>query len=820
MSRLDTYRAKRDFARTSEPDSDVIAAGSNQPRFVVQKHDASRLHYDFRLEHDGVLLSWAVTRGPSGEPSEKRLAVRAEDHPLEYGVFEGTIPQGAYGGGTVMLWDQGWWQPLHDPAEGLAGGKLHFILHGARMQGGWVLVRLRGKARETRENWLLFKERDSHAGRRPDALLKRHRTSVTTGRTMRQIAAGKTVAALGEPTTGKHKTRTGKRPAFRAVQLATLRESPPEGAEWHHEAKFDGYRCLAALGRGGTRLLTRNGHDWTERFGGLASALEVLPCEAALLDGEVVAGQDGGDFSALQVAIKDGGALTLHLFDLLHLDGKDLTAKALTDRRRALETLCTRLPPRGAVRLSPVIEGDGDQVFAAICAAGGEGIISKRADAPYRKGRSKSWIKTKCIRRAEFVIVGWSPSDKRGRPFASLLLGSHENGRLVYRGRVGTGFDQAVFEDLTTAMAPLERKTPPVAGDLPSETRGAHWITPRLVTEISYAEFTAQGHIRHGVFLGLREDKPAMTVSASAEAASDGDTVTIAGTRISSPGRVVYPGTGETKGDVAEYYAMIADRFIKTAGHRPVSLFRCPDGIEGEGFYQKHAGKGFPDSIGRLPITEKDGDVADYIQLSSTGAVTGAVQMGTLEFHIWGSAADRLEQPDRMVFDLDPDEGLDFAATRKAALALREDLDSIGLPCAAMVTGGKGIHVIVPLRRSAEWETVKTFAQTFATVLAQRHPDRYTASMSKTRRKGRIFIDWLRNERGATAIAPYAMRARPGAPVATPVTWDELAGLKVANGFTSSMIAQRLSAPCPLRLPTPRSIGVTTIRALEGWAKG
>ncbi|MEX1234764.1 MAG: DNA ligase D [Roseovarius sp.] len=814
MSKLETYRAKRDFARTSEPDSDVIAAGSSQSRFVVQKHDASRLHYDFRLEHDGVLLSWAVTRGPSGDPAEKRLAVRTEDHPLDYGDFEGTIPKDAYGGGTVMLWDQGWWQPLHDPAEGLDKGKLHFILHGARMMGGWVLVRLRGKARETRENWLLFKERDSHAGRSPDGLLNRHRTSVTTGRTMRQIAAGKTFAALGEP--GKHNTQTGKRPAFRPVQLASLRESPPDGAEWRHEAKFDGYRCLAALGRGGARLFTRNGHDWTDRFTGLTTALEALPCKAALLDGEVVAGQDGGDFSALQVAMKDGGALTLHLFDLLHLDGQDLTAKALTDRRRALETLCTQLPPRGPVRLSPFIEGDGDHVFAAICAAGGEGIISKRPDAPYRKGRSTSWIKTKCIGRAEFVIVGWSPSDKRGRPFASLLLGSHENGRLVYRGRVGTGFDQAVFQDLTTAMAPLERKTSPVAGDLPPETRGAHWITPRLVAEISYAEFTAQGHIRHGVFLGLREDKPAMTVSASAE--EQGDTVTIARTRISNPGRVVYPGTGVTKGDVAEYYAMIADRFIKTAGHRPVSLYRCPDGIEGEGFFQKHADKGFPDSIGRLPITEKDGDPADYIQLSGAAAVMGAVQMGTLEFHIWGSAADRLEQPDRMVFDLDPDEGRDFAATRKAALSLRDDLDSIGLPSAAMVTGGKGIHVIAPLRRSAEWATVKTFAQTFATVLAQRHPDRYTASMSKARRKGRIFIDWLRNERGATAIAPYSLRARPGAPVATPVTWEELAKLKDANGFTIQEISQRLSAPCPLTLPTPRSIGVTTIRALEGWA--
>jgi bifunctional non-homologous end joining protein LigD len=813
MSTLDTYRNKRDFSVTPEPEAQLVDAGGERPAFVVQKHDATRLHYDFRLEHGGVLWSWAVTRGPSLDPAEKRLAVRTEDHPLAYGDFEGTIPEGEYGGGTVMLWDKGWWEPLHDPVGGLEEGKLHFLLHGSRMKGGWALVRMRPRKGEKRENWLLIKQRDRFAGRSADALLNRYKTSVVTGRTMRSIATDKPEASKGA-------AQRGRMPRFRAVQLATLKDTPPEGEDWRHEAKFDGYRCLIAIGEGGVRFYTRNGKDWSDRFGSLSKPAAAIPCDAALIDGEVIAGPGGGDFSTLQTALQNGEVLVFYAFDLLHLDGEDLTGKPQSDRRASLERLLAGVPPRGPIRLSPFVEGSGAAALARICREGGEGIVSKRADAPYRGGRGTTWIKAKCTRRAEFVIAGWSPSDKRGRPFSSLLLGSYERGRLVYRGRVGTGFDAGRFETLVAAMKPLARKSSPFDEDLPAETRHAHWLTPKLVAEVIYAEFTAEGRIRHGVYRGLREDKEATDVSAASEAETHSEAAVVGGVRISSARREIYPGTGITKGDVATYYEAVAGRFLETAAGRPVSLLRCPSGIDGERFFQKHAGKGFPDAIATVPIREKDGSTEDYMVLLSRQAVLGAVQMGTVEFHIWGATRDDLERPDRMVFDLDPDEGYDFGGLVGAAQEIRRHLAEIGLDAGAMVTGGKGIHVIVPLRRAAGWDTVKTFAQTFATVLAEREPGRFTATMAKAKRKDRIFIDWLRNERGATAIAPYSLRARKGAPVAVPVDWDELESLRSANGFSLAEARQRARAPCPLAKVEPRRIGRSIVEALEVWAKG
>ncbi|MGZ9810489.1 DNA ligase D [Pseudoroseicyclus sp. H15] len=816
MGTLETYAKKRNFSVTPEPKAELVEAGADQPAFVVQKHDATRLHYDFRLEWGGVLWSWAVTRGPSGDPSEKRLAVRTEDHPVAYGSFEGTIPEGEYGAGTVMLWDNGWWEPLHDPEKGLKEGKLHFCLHGARMQGGWALVKMRGNRAGDgkRENWLLIKEKDEHVSRTADALLNKHKTSVTTGRTMRAIAAGKPVAA-------KEEEHSKPLPRFRKVQLATLEDAPPEGEDWQHEAKFDGYRCLMAIGKGGVKLYTRNGKDWTERFGDLCEPAAAIPCGAALIDGEVIAGGGGGDFGALQKALKEGGKLMFYAFDLLHLDGDDLTDAPLSKRRAALEGLLSPLPPRGPIRLSPVLEGDGAAALAAMCEAGGEGIVSKRIDAPYRGTRTKGWIKAKCIQRAELVIVGWAPSDKRGRAFASLLLGSYENGELVYRGRVGTGFDGETQEALMAAMRPLSGKTPPIEGELPPETRGAKWITPKLVAEIAYTEFTEEGRVRHGVFHGLREDKPAAQVSASREATmSDDSEEKVGGVRISSAGRQVFPDAGVTKGDIARHYEKVADRMLGYAGDRPVSLLRLPDGLGGQQFFQKHAGKGFPSGVKDLPIKEKDGSTEDYIYVSTAAGLIGAAQMGTVEFHIWGAKRDNLEKPDRLVFDLDPDEGLGFEAVKAASFELREGLKEIGLPSVPMVSGGKGVHVIIPLRRTATWETVKAFSRAFATILAERHPDRYVATMSKAKRKGRIFIDWLRNERGSTAIAPYSLRARPGAPVAVPVTWEELDKLDAPNTFHPSDMKARLSQPCPLSKVTAKSISAEVVEAMERWAGG
>lgn len=808
---LDRYAEKRDFSVTSEPTAELVDAGGERLSFVVQKHDASRLHYDFRLEHGGVLWSWAVTKGPSADPSEKRLAVRTEDHPVAYGDFEGTIPEDEYGGGTVMLWDQGWWEPLHDPEKGLKEGKLHFRLHGTRMQGGWALVRMKG--RDGGENWLLIKEKDDHAGRSPDALLKRHKTSVTTGRTMKAIASGKPA--------DKPRDHGKPLPRFRKLELATLEDAPPEGDAWRHEAKFDGYRCLLAVGKGGARFYTRNGKDWSDRFAALEDAALSLHVDSALIDGEVIAGGGGGDFSTLQTALKAGDPLTFYAFDCLQLDGEDQTDKPLTDRRKALVRALKGQPPRGTIRLSPFIEGDPREVLDALCAAGAEGIVSKRADSRYRGKRTRDWIKAKCVRRAEFVVAGWSPSDKAGRPFSSLILGSYEDGALVYRGRVGTGYDEDDFDALGPRLKSMERKTSPFDGDLPSEAKGAHWVTPKLVAEVAYTEFTSDGRLRHPVYHGLREDKDPKEVSAMAEASVDeGEDDTIGGTRISHPGRVVYPGSKLTKGDVARHFDRVAERMLETAEDHPVSLLRCPEGIEGECFFQRHAGKGFPEALGRVEIEEKDGKAEEYMYLSGKGAIMGAVQMGTMEFHLWGAARDRLDRPDRVVFDLDPDEGLGFDKVKAAAEEMHGLLDDIGLPAVPMVTGGKGVHVIVPLRRVAGWNTVKTFAQTLSTALAERHPDRYTATMSKQKRKGRIFLDWLRNEKSSTAIAPYSLRARPGAPVAVPVDWDELAELEAPNGFAPSDMEDRLSRPCPLSRVKPKGITSKVVEALEDWTTG
>ncbi|MEB8386753.1 DNA ligase D [Rhodobacteraceae bacterium KMM 6894] len=795
---LEEYNRKRDFARTSEPRGDATKPGARR-RFVVQKHAASRLHYDFRLEWNGVLLSWAVTKGPSPDPGEKRLAVRTEDHPLEYGDFEGTIPKGEYGGGTVMLWDTGGWRPQEDFEQGLAEGKLKFTLQGQRMKGRWTLVRMRAESGEKRQNWLLIKERDDHAREDPDAFTKGTAVSVTTGRSMQDIAADAPPKAAPEVNTDTDPDRKGKRPAFAALQLATLVDSAPEGDDWLHEMKFDGYRCLAALGKGGTRLYTRSGKDWTDRFHALDGAFDALPCDTALIDGEVMAARiNGSAFSSLQKALKQGTPLVFFAFDLLELDGKDLRKAPLIERRDRLALLLGDAPPDGPIRFSAHIVGNGPKVFAHACKAGAEGIISKRIDAPYRGTRTKSWRKVKCTRRQEFVIVGYSPSDKAGRPFASLLLASHEGGNLRYKGRVGTGFSEALMSDLAQAMTP--RKIPACTGVPDDIATDAQWVRADLVAEIEFSEFTSDGYIRHGSFLGLRDDKTPDDVRLEEPMTSDTDSDTqtiIEGIHISNADRPVFPDAGGTKGDVARHYARVGARLIALAGHRPLSLYRCPSGIDDACFFQKHDSGGMPDALSRIAIEESDGDTADYLYATRTQSLIAAAQMGTIEFHIQGVRTDRLERPDRLVFDLDPDEGLDWADVRNAAFDVRDTLAGLGLDSGAIVTGGKGVHVWLALRRTRGWDTVRLFAKGFAHVLAARQPDRYTASMSKSKRSGRIFIDWLRNERGATAVAPYSLRARPGAPVAVPVTWEELMTLDSANSFSMADMAARLKQDCP-----------------------
>ena len=827
MTEADTsireYNRKRDFTRTKEPKGTSGKTGQNgRLGYLIQKHDATRLHYDFRLELDGVLKSWAVTRGPSFNPEDKRLAVRTEDHPLAYGEFEGVIPKKEYGGGTVMLWDTGWWEPTEDPEKGLKSGKLKFKLHGERLSGAWTLVRMRRKEGEKRDNWLLIKERDELADEDGDAILDRVTTSAATGRTMEEIAGGEgkrgkrvwhsdksakanvkagAIPAEGEkPKKTKPNGRKLKAPAFVEPQLATLVDEAPEWDGWLNEIKFDGYRLLVAIGKDGVTCYTRSGLDWTEKFPTIVEACEGLDCRNALLDGEAVAESGGSAFSALQKAIKTGGDISYFAFDLLELDGKDLRKKPLRERKEMLHELIADTGGK-MLRYSEHIEGRGEAMYSRLCGWDQEGMIAKRADAPYRSGRGRDWLKDKCTKRVELVIGGYSPSDKAGRPFASILVGAHEDDRLVYRGRVGTGFNERRLDELAEKFDKRERKTAPFDAVPDDIARDAVWLTPNLVAEIDFAEFTADGHVRHGVYKGLREDKEADDVvlesksgSKSSGGKKDKTENVVAGVKISSGDRVIFNEGGITKLDLARYYGAVADHLLKYAAGHPVSFLRAPDGNIEKTFFQKHAGEGFPDQIRRIPIKESSGKTADYMVLDAADDLAGAAQMGTIEFHIWGSAEDNLDKPDRMVFDLDPDEDLDFATVVKSAFEVRDVLEATGLKSLPLVTGGKGVHVVVPLERRADFDQVKTFAKALAGKLAEAAPQRYTATMSKAKRKGRIFIDWLRNERGSTAIAPYSVRARPGGPVATPVSWDELGDLKAANGFHIEEVLVRLEA--------------------------
>ena len=807
---LAEYRARRDPKKTPEPAGKRGRKRKSKLRFLVQKHDATRLHYDFRLEWDGVLKSWAVTRGPSVDPADKRLAVRTEDHPISYGDFEGVIPKGEYGGGTVMLWDTGEWEPLHDPTEGLANGKLHFALAGARMKGEWALVRMRPRKGEKRENWLLIKVDDERAHPDGKPLTERFKSSVTTGRRMRQIASQEAATSFAKKTEeeqpAKQKasatrktTQGGKPPKFAQPQLAKLVDAAPEGDDWLHEVKFDGYRSLLAVGGGQARCYTRSGLDWTDKFAEVAAAAAGLDCGSALIDGEIVAAEAGKDssFSALQAALKDGGPLRFYAFDLLSVDGDDLRKQPLGDRKQRLKALVGSLDGSDVIKFSDHVRGNGPRMLAEVCKAGQEGIVSKRADAPYVGRRSDSWRKVKCTKRQEFVIAGTSPSDKRGRAFASLLLGTYEDGRLVYRGRVGTGFSEDAMADLAERFRPLARKTSPFDSEVPAAmARDARWLTPKLVAEVDFTEFTADGHVRHGAFIGLRDDKGAGQVTLETKMSND-EAVTVAGVRISHPDRVVYPQQGVTKETLARYYEKAAKRMLAYAGDRPLSLVRCPQGRGNHCFFQKHPSDGFPDELARVPIKEKDGGSEDYLYATDAAGLVAAVQMGTLEFHIWWSKVDKLDRPDRLVFDLDPDEGLSFAIVRDAAFEVRDGLKQLGLQSVPMVTGGKGVHVVVPLERRADAADCKAFAEGFARRMAAESPDRYTATMSKAKRKGRIFLDWLRNQRGSTAIAPYSTRAREGAPVAMPVTWAELKKLDKANGFHLDDALKRLDRADP-----------------------
>ncbi len=715
---LATYNAKRDFARTAEP-AGTLAPGHGNA-FVVQKHDATRLHWDFRIEIDGVLKSWAVTRGPSLDPGEKRLAVRTEDHPLGYATFEGTIPAKEYGGGTVMLWARGTWAPIAGKsAKDLDKGHLHFVLDGERMKGEWLLIRLKPRGRETRENWLLRKIDDAHAGG-ADTLVETALTSVDTGRTMDEIAEGK------RPARKVPRPRKGTRPKAQDVQLGTLVDAVPAGNGWLHEVKYDGYRALVAVGGGGARVFTRSGLDWTDRFPGVAEAAAAIN-GPALIDGEIVAMKDGKpDFSTLQDAISNGGEMVFFAFDLLDAGG-DLRSLPLTLRKQRLAALLPPGEPR--IQFAEHVVGAGEKLFEAMCAEGLEGIVSKRIDAPYRAGRTKAWLKVKCTHRQEFVIIGWLPSSAKGRGLRSLLLGLNEGGKLRYAGKVGTGFDADTQAMLAAKLEKLARKTAPV--EVPrAAAKGAVWVRPTLVAEVAFAEFTADNVVRHASFIGLRGDKPAKAVVAEKPA----DPPPASTVKISSRDRVVFPGDGITKGELADYYAAMAGVMLPWLGRRPISLVRCPQGRAKQCFFQKHDAGSFGEQVHHVDIREKDGGTEPYLYVEDAHGMLACVQMGTIEFHSWGARVEDVERPDRLVFDLDPDVGLDCDDVKRAAEQIKSVLADMGLTSFPMLSGGKGVHVVVPLTPEAEWPAVKSFADRFARALAADEPERFVATATKATR--------------------------------------------------------------------------------------
>ena len=791
---IDTYNKKRDFSKTKEPKGRKLKGEGDS--FVVQKHDASHLHYDFRLELDGVLKSWAVPKGPSIDPGENRLAMRTEDHPLDYGDFEGTIPAGEYGGGTVMLWDEGRWvpEPGKDPKKTIEEGHLHFTLEGERMKGEWVMFRLKPRKPSDRESWMLKKVTDEYAdAENGNELVEDCTTSVTTGRTMAEIASGEDVWRSnrdGQKGGRGKKKASDAPPAFQPPQLATLVDEVPTGSDWLFEYKYDGYRLLIATGSGAATAWTRRGRDWSDKFRALAKAAAQLP-PGCLIDGEAVALNKKGkpDFQLLQSTLKEskGKNLVFYAFDLLVDRGEDIRKLPNVERKQRLAALLEGAP--SVIIYGDHVIGRGEALLNTVCAEGGEGVLAKKANASYRGERTKNWLKIKCIQRQEFVIVGWVESDRR-MGFRSLLLAAKEKGKLTYVGKVGTGFNTKLLHDLKEQMKPLEVKDAPV--DVPrADRKGAHYIKPEMVAEIAFTEFTTENILRHPSFIALREDKPANEVVVETPKhlpkgakTRKHPTPESLGVTISSPDRAIYPTEKITKYELAEYYAAIDPLLMVDVANRPITLIRCPQGRAKKCFFQKHDTGSMGEDVKHVPIKEKKGGVQDYLYVDDIRGVLSCVQMGTIEFHGWGSRADDVEHPDRLVFDLDPDEGLNFADVRDAARRIRDLLADIGLKTWPMLTGGKGIHVIAPLDQSADWAAVSSFAERFARAVAEAESERFTANMRKVQRTGRIFLDWLRNQRGSTAVMPYSARAREGAPVAAPIGWEELDDYEGGNAFT------------------------------------
>ncbi|TPK92158.1 MULTISPECIES: DNA ligase D [unclassified Mesorhizobium] len=785
---LKPYRAKREFSRTPEPAGGL--AGGEANRFVVHKHHATADHYDLRLEVGGVLKSWAVPRGPSLNPADKRLAVETEDHPIEYIDFEGVIPEGEYGGGPMIVWDTGTWAPMEDVEKSLKTGAFKFRLAGEKLNGGWMLTRLKPKPGEdeNKKNWLLFKERDLAADAKLD-ILEARPESVKSGRRIEELVAVKKPPRL-PPKAGSLKPGAlpgavrGDPPSRVEPQLATQVPKPPGGDDpagrtgelWLHEIKFDGYRTMAHVIDGEVRLITRAGIDWTKRYGDLPQAFSRLPVSRAIIDGEIMVLDDKGisRFALLQDALAEGAGSKLHFyaFDLLHLDGWDLRMAPLQKRKALLGELLAGQAANAAIQYSDHVEGDGRGLYQQATELGLEGVVSKRADAIYQSGRTKSWTKVKAQEKGDFVIAGYTVSD-RAEGLAALGMAEFENGELHYRGKVGTGFDSDMARDL---LARLERLT---AGATPPEgapreiMREMHWVKPLLSARIHYANRTADNSLRHGVFRGLR-DVGGLTTPAPVKRKrliSESDLATI---WVTNPERRLFGKTGPTKLDIAVYYALVGDFMLPHILGRPVSLVRCPTGKPQDCFFQRHAFTGMPPSVAVFESSNSEGETKTYLSVEDAKGYLALAQFGVVEFHTWGTHRTKLDKPDQIVFDLDPGEGISWREVVEAAVHIKGGLESLGLVPFAKTSGGKGIHITVPVTRKQNWKKLHQVSSAISTLLAASAPDTFTTTMGKENRKKRIFIDFHRNARGHTSAAPYSLRARTNLPASTPVSWTDL----------------------------------------------
>ncbi len=847
---LARYRRKRDFERTGEP-----RGGEDQQAgwlYLVQKHAARRLHYDLRLQIGDVLKSWAVPKGPSLDPDVRRLAVHVEDHPVEYGAFEGTIPAGQYGAGTVMLWDRGTWEIEGDPLEQYRQGKLHFTLHGEKLRGEWVLVRRGGHGEpEEKEPWFFFKVRDDEAREGDDdGVLSDQPQSVASGLSLEEIAAGKKARRRARPKksprTDKAKPKskplvaakqTGPQarkkqlakirqakaaplPARIRPQLATLVKRPPSGDGWFNEIKFDGYRMICRADGRNVAFVSRNGHDWTGRWEHLVRAVRGLGVGSAIFDGEVVALDADGrsSFQDLQAALAENrtGQLVYYVFDLFYLDGKSLLKAPLEERKRLLEYVVGE--SAGPVRNAGYVVGHGDAFFAKARKLQLEGIICKRRDRPYRQGRSAEWLKVKSLLREEFVVGGYTEPAGSRVGFGALIVGYYdEHKKLIYAGRVGTGFSDELLENLAERLESLEQKASPFADfrDRTVKARTVHWVRPKLVAQVAFGDWTRDGRLRQPSFQGLREDKAAADVTrerpvplASVEdrgrdkatsqtsSASDVDrqiAVEIpASVRLTNPDKVLYPGDEITKAQVAGYYATVAEWILPHIVDRPLTLVRCPQGYTGNCFFQKHTRKGMPEVLKRVKIADRRKTI-EYAVVENLEGLLSLVQMNTLEIHLWGARIDNPDRPDRLVFDLDPDPSVSWQRLVESARQLRTFLADLGLVTFLKTTGGKGLHLVLPIERRTNWDDARRLTQAIATSAARVDPSRYTVQSSKAARAGKIYIDYLRNMRGSTFVAPYSTRARAGCPVSVPIAWEELSSVRSADQFRLENVPERLA---------------------------